>query len=69
VSCSRAAGGSARPASHARDLGAEQPAPRRRAVVIEHGLHALLPLAPLIDQRVTQPHAGAQVEQMPGRNP
>jgi hypothetical protein len=33
-------------------------------VVVEHGLHALLPLAALIDQRVAQPHPRAQVEQM-----
>jgi hypothetical protein len=35
-----------------------------QAVVIEHRLDALLPLAALIDQRVAQPHPRAQIEQM-----
>jgi hypothetical protein len=38
-------------------------------VVVEHGLHALLPLAALVDQRVTQPDPGAQLEQVLGRDP
>jgi hypothetical protein len=37
--------------------------------VIEHRLDALLPLAALIDQRVTQPDPGAQIEHMVGRDP
>jgi len=37
------------------------PAARRDAVVVEDGLDALLPLAALIDERVAQPHAGAQI--------
>jgi hypothetical protein len=31
-------------------------------VVIEHGLDALLPLAALVNERVAQAHAGAQIE-------
>jgi hypothetical protein len=50
-------------------LGGQQAAVGRGAVVIEHGLHALLPLAALIDQRVAQPDAGAQIEQVLGRDP
>jgi hypothetical protein len=38
-------------------------------VVVEHRLDALLPLAALIGQRVTQPHARAQIEQMVRRDP
>jgi hypothetical protein len=38
-------------------------------VVIEHRLDALLPLAALVDERVAQPNAGAQLEQVLGRNP
>jgi hypothetical protein len=49
--------------------GAEQQAARRDAVVIEHRLHALLPLAALIDQGVPQPHPGAQLEQVLWRDP
>jgi hypothetical protein len=36
---------------------------------VEHRLDALLPLPALIDQRVTQPHPGAQIEQVVGRDP
>jgi hypothetical protein len=68
VICSRAAAGSGRPASQAR-LGGQQPAAGRGAVVVEHGLHALLPLAALIDERVAQPDAGAKIEQMRRRDP
>jgi hypothetical protein len=50
-------------------LRAEQPAARRDAVVVEHGLDALLPLAALIDERVAQSDTGAQVEQVLGRDP
>ena len=50
-------------------LGGQQAAAGRGAVVIEHGLHALLPLAALIDQGVAQPDAGAQVEQVRRRDP
>src|SRR3954470_17761029 len=38
-------------------------------MVIEHGLDVLLPLAALVDERVAQAHAGAQIEQMRRRNP
>ena len=50
-------------------LGGQQATAGWGAVVIEHGLHALLPLAALIDQGVAQPDAGAQVEQVRGRDP
>jgi hypothetical protein len=40
----------------------EQITSLRNAVVIEHGLDALLPLAALVDERVAQAHAGAQIE-------
>ena len=69
VICSRAAARQPQPGEPGARLGAEQPAARRRAVVIEHGLHALLPLAALVDERVAQPDAGAQVEQVLGRDP
>jgi hypothetical protein len=42
-------------------------------VVIEHSLHPLLPLATLIDERVTQPHPRTKVQstheavEVPGR--
>jgi hypothetical protein len=48
---------------------AEQPCPGRDAVVIEHRLHPLLPLATLVDERVPQPHPGAELEQVLGRDP
>ena len=38
-------------------------------MVIENGLDALLPLAALVDERVTQTHAGAQIKQVPWRDP
>jgi hypothetical protein len=38
-------------------------------VVIEHRLDALLPLAALRNQRMAQPHAGAQIEDVLGRDP
>jgi len=38
-------------------------------VVVEHRLQALLPLAALIDQRVTQPDPRAQIEHVLGRDP
>src|SRR5215217_7985576 len=47
----------------------EQITSLRNAVVIEHGLDALLPLAALVNERVAQAHAGAQIEQVPWRNP
>ncbi len=37
--------------------------------MVEDRLDALLPLAALIDERVTQTDAGAQVEQVLGRDP
>ena len=46
-----------------------RPVSLREAVVVERRLDALLPLAALIDQRVTQPDPGAQIEQMVGRDP
>jgi len=65
VICSRAVTGSARAAS----LLGHQVAPLREAVVIEHRLDALLPLAALRDERVPQPHPGPQVEDVIGRDP
>jgi hypothetical protein len=41
----------------------------RQPVVVEHRTDALLPLAALIDQRVTQPDLRTQVKQVIGRNP
>lgn len=67
--CSRAAGGSSSVASQAARLGTEQPGARRDAVVKKRRLDALLPLAALVDERVAQPDAGAQLEQMLGRDP
>ena len=49
--------------------GAQQAVALREAVVVEDGLDALLPLAALIDERVTQAHLGAQIEQVIGRDP
>src|ERR1019366_2720009 len=40
-----------------------------QAVVVEHGTDALLPLAALIDERVTQPHLRAQVKDVIGWDP
>src|ERR1022692_542026 len=36
---------------------------------IEHRLDPLLPLATLVNQRVTQPHPRAKIKQMTGRDP
>jgi hypothetical protein len=49
--------------------GREQVASPRDAMVREHGLDALLPLAALVDERVTQTHAGAEIKHVLGRNP
>ena len=38
-------------------------------VVLEDRVDALLPLAAIIDQRVPQPHTGAEIEQMLRRDP
>ena len=50
-------------------LAGQQAVSLREAVVVEHRLDALLPLAALIDERVTQAHPGAQIEQVLGRDP
>src|SRR3954462_6697413 len=50
-------------------LGGQQVASLRDAMVIEHGLDALLPLAALVDERVPQAHAGSQIEQVRGWDP
>jgi hypothetical protein len=50
-------------------VGREQVASLRDAMVVEHGLDALLPLATLVDERVAQAHAGAEIEQVPRRDP
>jgi hypothetical protein len=41
----------------------------RTAVVVEHGVNPLLPLAALVDQRMAQAHACAQIEDVLGRDP
>src|SRR5512132_3577274 len=41
----------------------------RTAVVVAHRVYPLLPLAALVDQRVAQPHACAQIEDVLGRDP
>ena len=41
----------------------------RTPVVIEHRLDPLLPLAVLLNQRVTQPRLGAQIKDVIGRDP
>jgi len=52
-------------------LGAQQPelTALRHAAVVEHRVGPLLPLPALVDQRVTQPHTPAQIEDVPGRDP
>ena len=69
VICSRAAGGSSKPVSQARASAPSSQLRGRHAVVIEHRLDALLPLAALLDERVAQPDPRAQVEQVLGRDP
>jgi len=46
-----------------------QRAPRRAAVVIEHGLDPLLPLAALVRKRVPRTDPRAQIEDVLGRDP
>jgi hypothetical protein len=36
----------------------------RNAVVIEHSVHPLLPLGPLMDKRVTAPNLSAEIQQV-----
>ena len=48
--------------------GGQKPGLLRVPMVIEHRMDALLPLTALIDQRVTQPHPRAQIEQVLGRD-
>ena len=43
--------------------------PTLPAVVVEHGVHPLLPLGALMHERVTAPNAGAQVQEVRGRDP
>jgi hypothetical protein len=69
VICSRAVTGSAWGGQPLPSLLGHQVAPLREAVVIEHRLDALLPLAALRDERVPQPHPGPQVENVIGRDP
>ena len=38
-------------------------------MVVEHGVHPLLPLGALLHQGVTAPHAGAKVKQVRRRDP
>ena len=44
----------------------EQASMLRQRVAIEHGLHPLLPLATLVNERVTRPHPRAQIERCSG---
>jgi hypothetical protein len=44
----------------------EQASMLRQRVAIEHGLHPLLPLATLVNERVTRPHPRAQTERCSG---
>jgi hypothetical protein len=39
------------------------------AVMEEHGVDALQPLGALVDERLAQPHQGAQFEDVRGRDP
>jgi hypothetical protein len=50
-------------------LACEQAGTFRQPVVIEHSLHPLLPLATLIDERVTQPHPRTKIQEMVRRDP
>jgi hypothetical protein len=70
VTCSSAVDGSPRPSSQAALRGQlTDPVVVRTAVVVEHRVNSLLPLAALIDQRMPQAHARAQVEDVLGRDP
>jgi hypothetical protein len=50
-------------------LGGQQAVALGEAMVVEHGLDPLLPLAALIDQRVPQADLRAQIQQVIRRNP
>ena len=69
MTCSRAAARQRQARRATRVLARQQPAALRAAVVIEHRLDPLLPLAALIDERVAQPDPGAQIEDVIGRDP
>jgi hypothetical protein len=69
VTCSRAHAGSGWAASHPSPLPGHQVASLRAAVVVEHRLDALLPLAALRRERVPQPDPRAQIQNVIGRNP
>ena len=47
----------------------EQVAALRNAVVIEHGMHPLLPLGPLMRQQMPGPHPRADIQNVCGRDP
>jgi hypothetical protein len=50
-------------------VGGHQRSALRAAVVIEHRLDPLLPLGTLVGEGVTQPHTGAQIQQVRRRDP
>ena len=60
--CSRPAAGSGNAFDPGAVLAREQIGALGHPVVVEHRLHPLLPLAAIVDQRVTQPNPGAQIE-------
>jgi hypothetical protein len=47
----------------------EQPGAFRQAVVVQHGVDALMPGGALVHQRFAQPHLGADVSDVGGRDP
>jgi hypothetical protein len=69
VTCSRAHGGQRPGGEPGEPVGVHQVASLWAAVVIEHGLDALLPLAALRREGVAQPHPRAQIENVFGRDP
>jgi hypothetical protein len=47
----------------------EQPGAFRQAVVVQHGVEGLLPGGALVHERFAQPHLGAEVSDVGGRDP
>jgi hypothetical protein len=47
----------------------EQPGAFRQAVVVQHGVDALMPGGALVHERFAQPHLGADVSDVGGRDP
>ena len=69
VSCSRAAAGRLRPASHSRCSAVSRLRCCGTPVVIEHRVHPLLPLGPLMGEQMPGPDPGAQIENVRRRDP